>query len=186
MCVGAPEWPNKFKLQHLKFCCRFCYRRINWRIFCDKKICHYYKKRIRINGTPTAHYTSKHEQYNSHWNFEWHNQATAIARNKYAILLDSWPKNLKKFLIIWKFGQENLADYFTKKYSAKHHKRVHPIYIKTDNMTRWFLIVLLGCVDPEDSKMEESYNTFPITRIAWLRGARTQTMERQNIERHRM
>ena len=33
------------------------------------------------------------------------------------------------FLIAWKSGQENIADYFTKHHSTKNHKLVCPVYL---------------------------------------------------------
>ena len=45
-------------------------------------------------------------------------------------------KTLKHFLIAWKAGQENIADYFTNNNNANHHKRVCTIYIHTDK-TQW-------------------------------------------------
>ena len=63
MFTGAPEWPNTYKLQNFKLCCRFFCKSINWRIFCYRKIWHHSMKHIRINGPPKAHYTSMHIQY---------------------------------------------------------------------------------------------------------------------------
>ena len=83
-------------------------------------------------------------------------------QNEYAAFL-----TLKIFLIAWKAGQENLSDYFTKHHSIKQHKRVRPIYLQTDKMSQTLPTVLLnpslqGCVDPEDSKMEQSRKISPI------------------------
>ena len=127
MCVGAPNWPNTCKVQHFKSCCRFCSRIINRRIFCDRKKFHHSTKHIRRNGPPTSPYKSMHGQYNSLWNCERYNQATAITRNEYALFLDLCPKTFKSFLISWKSRQKHLADYFT-----KHNKRVPPIYLQID------------------------------------------------------
>ena len=63
-----------------------------------------------------------------------------------------WICDFKLFLIAWKARQENLAEYFTKRHSVKHHKRVRPIYLQTYK-TPWTVpLVLLnpslqGCVD---------------------------------------
>ena len=56
----------------------------------------------------------------------------------------------KQFNLIWKKGEENLADYFTKHHSPAHHKRMRPIYLqyikdKQANMAQ--SIDLRGCVD---------------------------------------
>ena len=68
-------------------------------------------------------------------------------------------KTLKLFLAAWKAGQENLANYFTKHRSAKHHKRVHLIYLQTNKTPRSVPILLLnlslqGCIDPDNLKTE--------------------------------
>ena len=89
MCVGAPNWPNTCKVQHFKICCRFCCRSRNRRMFCDRKIFYHSTKHIRINGPPTAYYTSMHGQYNSLCNLKQYNQTTAITVNEYVIFLDS-------------------------------------------------------------------------------------------------
>ena len=83
-------------------------------------------------------------------------------------------KNSKKSLISWKSGQENLANYSTKRHSAKHHKCVRPIYLQTNKIKRSVPLVLLkpalqGYFDPVDSNMEEFYKTFNIIRILQLR-----------------
>ena len=62
-------------------------------------------------------------------------------------------KTLQKFLILWKAGQDNIANYSTKHYSVKHHKHVRPIYLQKNKTHRSVPIVLLkpslqGCVDP--------------------------------------
>ena len=36
-----------------------------------------------------------------------------------------------QFKLIWKKGAENLADYFTKKHSPAHHKRMRSVYLHT-------------------------------------------------------
>ena len=76
-------------------------------------------------------------------------------------------KTVKTFLVAWKVRQENPTNYFTKHYSAKHHKRVRRIYLHTDKTPRSVPLILLkpeiqGYVDPVDSKMEEFRETFTI------------------------
>ena len=85
-----------------------------------------------------------------------------ITYNQYELFLDSWPKNLKNFLIAWKSGEENLAEYF-----IKHHKRVRTIHMQTDKTPRKVPLVILkpdlkGCVDPKDSNIEKFRNILPI------------------------
>ena len=51
----------------------------------------------------------------------------------------------------WRPGQENLADYASKHYDAKHHKTVRPLYLQKINSPRELLRamiprVLRGCV----------------------------------------
>ena len=70
----------------------------------DGKRWHIFTKYIRINGPSAAHYTSIHGQYNSRWNFQQCNQATAIMYNEYGFFLDLWPKKLKSFLL---YGDQN-------------------------------------------------------------------------------
>ena len=166
MYTGAFEWPYTCKLQYFKFCCRFCCRSRNRRMFCDRKRCHNPTAPIRRNGTSTSHYTSMHGQHYSCCNCKWHNQASVITGDEYASFLYSWPKNFKN-IIAWKSGQINLADYFKKLHSVKHHKRVRPVYLQTDKTTQTVLLILLqpdlkGCVDPADSKMEEFRKTLTI------------------------
>ena len=93
--AGAPKWPDTYKLQHYKICCRLCCRSRNQRIFCERKRFHHSTKHIIRNVPPTAYYTSMHGQYDSRWNCKRYNQATVITRNEYTIFLDLWPKNLK-------------------------------------------------------------------------------------------
>ena len=189
--MGDFEWPYyTCKLKKIIICCCFCYRIRNRRIFCDRKRFHNTKEHIRRNGPSTSHYTSMHRQHYSRCNCKWHNQAASITRNKNTLFLDYWPKTLKNFLIVWKSGQENLAEYFTKNHSVKHHKRVHHIYLQTDKTPRTVALVLLkpdlqGCFDPADSKMEELWKTFPITRISQLRGTRKRENDRQTTERRK-
>ena len=41
------------------------------------------------------------------------------------------------FVVLWHPGQENLADYFTKHFDAKHHQEVRPWYLHTPNSPRF-------------------------------------------------
>jgi hypothetical protein len=43
----------------------------------------------------------------------------------------------KFFVVLWHPGQENLADYFTKHFDAKHHKEVRPWYLHTHTSPRF-------------------------------------------------
>ena len=97
-------------------------------------------------------------------------------------------KTSRDFLVEWKSGQENIAEYFTKHHYVRHHKRVLPIYHHTYKTTQKFLLVSLnpsmrGCVDPEDYNMEELRKTSPILLISRLRGARKMTKDRRTTER---
>ena len=79
-------------------------------------------------------------------------------------------KNPLKIIIAWKEGQENPSDYFMKHNSAKHHKHACLIYLQTDKTPQLVPLILIkpdlqGCVDTEDSNMEESCKTFLIPRI---------------------
>ena len=85
---------------------------------------------------------------------------------------------------------KNLSAYFTKHHYVKHHKNVRPIYLQTDKIPRIVPLVLLkpalkGCVDTEDSNMEEFRKTSPIPQIAQLRRSRTRTKCRYTTERHK-
>ena len=66
--------------------------------------------------------------------------------------------NLNTYLIVWAPGLENLADYFTKHFSAAHHRAVRPYYVQMTNSPRTIRKVnkeaegtnsaqLRGCVD---------------------------------------
>ena len=52
------------------------------------------RKHSKINGPPTAHYTSMHVQYDSRCNYKVYNHSTSITCNGYALFLDSLPKKL--------------------------------------------------------------------------------------------
>ena len=43
----------------------------------------------------------------------------------------------KFFVVLWHPGQENLADYFTKHFDAKHHREVRPWYLHANNSPRF-------------------------------------------------
>ena len=43
----------------------------------------------------------------------------------------------KFFVVLWHPGQENLADYFTKHFDAKHHQEVRPWYTHMHNSPRF-------------------------------------------------
>ena len=57
----------------------------------------------------------------------------------------------KQYLVHWHPGQENLADYFTKHFEAKHHIKVRPCYLREQD-SQWYLpraaapSALRGCV----------------------------------------
>ena len=107
------------------------------------------------------------------------------------VFLSRDQKTLKKFLIEWKAGQENLSESFPKHHYVKYHKMVRPIYLHLDTNSGTILIVLLNpalqeCVDIAESNMEEFCKTYPIPQISRLRVARTQTKGRRNIERQNM
>ena len=66
--------------------------------------------------------------------------------------------NLNIYRIVWEPGLENLADYFTKHFSAAHHRSVRPYYVQIPNSPRTIRKVnreadekkyarLRGCVD---------------------------------------
>ena len=66
--------------------------------------------------------------------------------------------NLNIYRIVWAPGLENLADYFTKHFSAAHHRAVRPYYVQMPNSPRTIRKVnrkadetnsarLRGCVD---------------------------------------
>ena len=107
------------------------------------KRCHHLTKHIRKIGPPTDHYTSMHVQYNSLWNLKLYYQETAIPHNEYAIFLDLWSRNAKTFLIAWKAGHENIANYLMKHHSAKHRKYVGLIYLQINKTPRSVPIILL-------------------------------------------
>ena len=49
----------------------------------------------------------------------------------------------KQFILYWKPGQENLADYPTKHHSGRHHKKVRPIYLYEGKMSP---VTVQGCI----------------------------------------
>ena len=66
--------------------------------------------------------------------------------------------NLNTYRIVWAPGHENSADYFTKHFSAAHHRAVRPYYVQMPNSPRTIRQVnkeaegtnyalLRGCVD---------------------------------------
>ena len=42
----------------------------------------------------------------------------------------------KRFIVLWKQSSNNLADYHTKHFPAKYHKKVHMKYVRDYNSTR--------------------------------------------------
>ena len=57
------------------------------------------------------------------------------------------------FNVTWQPGKENLADYFTKHFDAKHHQTVRPYYLHSQNSLTHLPRALLpstlkGCVGP--------------------------------------
>ena len=136
ICAGAPKWTSACKLQNLKFCFYPCSRSRNWGFLRNGKICHHFTKHVRRISPPTLHYKNIHVQYNSLRHFQRYNQSTSLTRNGYTVFLDLWSKKAKNFLISWKEGQENVADYFIKHHSAKHRKRARLIYPQTNKTLR--------------------------------------------------
>ena len=60
--------------------------------------------------------------------------------------------DLLNFRVVWAPGLENLADYFTKHHTAKHHIKVCPYYLHMDNSPRTLTKApspsrLRGCVE---------------------------------------
>ena len=60
--------------------------------------------------------------------------------------------DLKNFCVVWAPGLKNLADYFTKHHTAKHHMKVRPYYLHMDNSPRILAKApspsrLRGCVE---------------------------------------
>ena len=60
--------------------------------------------------------------------------------------------DLKNFRVVWAPGLENLADYFTKHHTAKHHLKVRPYYLHMDNSPKYLAKApspsrLRGCVE---------------------------------------
>jgi hypothetical protein len=60
---------------------------------------------------------------------------------------------IKNFNVTWHPGQENLADYFTKHFEARHHHLVRPYYLHMDNSPTTLPCALSpstmkGCVGP--------------------------------------
>ena len=138
---------------------------------------HTIKQRFTDNTTAARIDNDTIKQHQSH--------ATNV---RYFWISDQKPS--RDFLIEWKSGQENIAKYFTKHHYVRHHKRVRPIYIQTYKTTWTIPLVLLkpdlqGCVDPEDSNMEELRKTSPILRILRLRGSKTRTKDRRTTERRK-
>ena len=95
-------------------------------------------------------------------------------------------KSFWKLLIAWKSDQEGLANNFTNHHSAKHHKRVHPIYIHTCKTSQSFPVVLLKisyqeCDHPADFMKEDSRNKFPILGLSGLRGSKVRTKDSRTM-----
>ena len=60
------------------------------------------------------------------------NNTTKQKRSKSMDMRIHWMRDRikqKQFVLYWKPGQENLADYPTKHHSGRHHKKVRPIYL---------------------------------------------------------
>ena len=67
----------------------------------------------------------------------------------------------KYFDVQWQPGAENLADYFTKHFSASHHKAVRPWYLKESNSKRYLPRAaapkaLQGCVGTQKNGYTKS------------------------------
>jgi hypothetical protein len=68
------------------------------------------------------------------------------------------------FNIIWAPGSDNLAEYFTKHFPARHHQAMHPIYVHSKDQVSPIqvianaLLVLQGCVKPALGKAQASPN----------------------------
>ena len=61
----------------------------------------------------------------------------------------------KQFLVYWRQGAENLADYFTKHHPARYHVQMRPVYLHSKHATNLTLARvsdLRGCVDPVPSR----------------------------------
>jgi len=96
----------------------------------------------------------------------------------------------KNFNVIWHPGKENLADYFTKHFDAKHHQTVRPYYLHHNNSPTHLPRALApstlkGCVGPLPNDYARSA---PLPRLrpdrattptANLRGAHQSTHEAQ-------
>ena len=158
ICAGLPKCPNKCKWQHLKKIAasaaeeetRGCFVTGIYVIIIQntlEKIGHTQPIiQVRTDNTTaagTANNTIKKQQSRAtNMQYFWiHGQ-----------------KTLKDFLIAWKSGQGNLANYLTKYHSAKHHKLVRTIYLHTVKTPRSAPLALLKtvlqeCVDTEDSNM---------------------------------
>ena len=63
---------------------------------------------------------------------------------QYFCLIDQ--VNLNTYHIVWAPGLKNLADYFTKKITAAHHRNVRPFYVHMHNSPR-----VIGKVDKKVS-----------------------------------
>ena len=83
-------------------------------------------------------------------------QRSRSMNGQYFWLIDQ--VNLNTYRIVWAPGLENLADYFTKHFSAAHHRAVRPYYVQMPNSPRTIRKVnkeaegtnsaqLRGCVD---------------------------------------
>jgi hypothetical protein len=79
-----------------------------------------------------------------------------------------WVRNWQQqghFNIVWAPGSDNLANYFTKHFPARHHQAMCPIYVHCkDHVTATevmanALLILQGCVKPTSGKAQA--NTFP-------------------------
>ena len=94
MCRGGPKWPNTCKCWLLNFCCFFCCRNRNHKMFCDRKRAHNSIKHIRRNEPSIDHYTIMHGQHNIQYTLNQYNKGTEITCNEYVLFFDSWPKIL--------------------------------------------------------------------------------------------
>ena len=71
----------------------------------------------------------------------------------------------KQFVLYWKPGQENLADYPTKHHTGRHHKKVRPIYLYEGELSP---VTVQGCIElmseahgkpPHPTRTSSAYST---------------------------
>ena len=189
MCAGAPKWTNTCKLQYFKKIAASAAEAETGGCFVTGRDVIIQQKTLEemVQPQPITQVCKDNTAASIIENNTIKQQQSRATNMRYFLIFD--PKTLK-FSHCKKAGQENLAGYFTKNHSAKHHKCVRPIYIQKDK-TLWSVpLVLLkpalqGCVHPADYKMEEFRKTLPILQIAGLREDMKRTTDRKTIERNR-